>query len=161
METPEKKPEAAFGELLYKVLLPKLEWISLLVVVAGIALWWLAGQSAALVIGLSTLAAAFFLFGFQPPPPDFKEGRLLPLLKLHHIAGAVAAASLLLYFVNADSSLLMIGALASGATSALVLVAMMAQPTVRSLFQSALLRVLPVTALALYLWIKTLSAHAS
>ncbi|MBN8576086.1 MAG: hypothetical protein J0L66_04055 [Cytophagales bacterium] len=109
------QPQANFGELLSKIILPKVHLIALLVAVTGIIFHYqqLAGAADILMIGLSTLAGVYFLSAFTVNnQPDNKHSpRALLVLKLIFMAASVAVIGILFTLLNLEGNqqMLLIG----------------------------------------------------
>lgn len=105
MSTPQK---ANFGELLSKIILPKVHIIALLVSAIGLIFKYLnlSGSADMLMVGFSSLAAVYFLSAFtvvNTLPNSKHSPYALILFKLLYMAAAVTVIGLLFFVLKLDS----------------------------------------------------------
>ncbi|MBX2897468.1 MAG: hypothetical protein KF763_18645 [Cyclobacteriaceae bacterium] len=153
MSTPEK---ANFGELLAKTILPKVQLISLLITAIGLVFHFLnlSGSADMLMIGLSTLAATFFLSAFavvNPASTSKHNGNALLLYKLMYLGASVVLIGALFYILKLEGyqQMLLVGCVTLG--GAIIVSAMLiGNPDNKSILKKPLIKTLPVFLLGLY-----------
>jgi hypothetical protein len=154
---PTPRPKHSFVELLYLTIIPKVEIIALLVILAGMG-FWLSGMhqfETPLTLGLQTLAIIFFLYAFQPPPVESREPRLLLLNKLIYICGSVACLGILFHLMQWEGNLLLVGAPSLFISSILFLYVLVTKPQARQIAKVALLRTGMITFFSSYLFLQS------
>jgi len=153
MNTPQK---ANFGELLAKTILPKVQFIALLVAAIGLIFHYLNlnGSADMLMIGFSALAGAFFLsaFAIVTISPTSKHSRIALLLyKIIYLAAPVVLIGVLFYILKFEGyhQLLLMGCIALGGGILLAATQISNRDNLRILFKP-LITTLPVFLLGLY-----------
>lgn len=150
-------PKHSFVELLFLTVIPKVEMIALLVILAGMGFWF-AGISqfeGPLTLGLQTLAVIFFLSAFQPPPAGFREPKLMLLNKLIYICGSVACLGILFRLMQWEGDVLLVGAPSLLISSILYLYVLINKPEAKQMAKMALLRTGMITFFSSYLFLQS------
>lgn len=153
MSTPDK---ANFGELLAKTILPKVQLIALLVAAIGLVFHFLnlSGSADMLMIGFSTLAAAFFLSAFSVVTlsPTSKHSRnALLLYKVLYLAAPVVLIGTLFYVLKMEGyrEMLLVGCVSLGG-AILISATQISNPDNLVILKRPLITTLPVFLVGIY-----------
>lgn len=152
------KTQGGFGELFYQHILPKIERISLLVVLMGALLWALGNNSyqKVLTMGLGTFVISYFLYAFQPPQEKHVSTLVALTTKLMYLGASVATLGVVFWLSQWAGAKLMlfIGSvpLILGTLMFLFAVAISGSTNDRNIARAVLLRTVIISCLSVYLF---------
>jgi hypothetical protein len=154
---PESEPQGGFGELFYEAILPKIERISLLVILGGLLLWMIGikKHQEILILGLGTSLLTYFLYAFEPPRSGL--GTVVNLtVKFMYLGSAIAALGILYWLSRWSGAKLMlfIGSISLivGTVIILIRIVLGVSESDRNTMRTLLLRTFIPTLISTYLF---------